>query len=311
LSRILLVPMLPIKHRYSAWWHRWWEKILKEANFKVCVPQTGRPISPDPHLFTKVRDSIRHDLKVACWLLPRAKPHDVVVVLDAFWTGIPAIALTYLKLQVPSIKVVAYAHAGSYLYGDITSGSEGHHKYEEALTQIYDLIFVASEYHKKKLLAAYPKTLVKVVGFPVVVPPIQAKKDARLTVLASVRSIQKGLDKVETVTRLLKEAGLKVKVGAGLTQQAFWNLCARATYVISLAEEETFGLAVAEAVALNCIPIVPNKAVYPELYPPQNLYDSIEQIKETLQRAIKCGVPKLGDEKLVGKAIVDALSTLK
>jgi glycosyltransferase involved in cell wall biosynthesis len=47
-----------------------------------------------------------------------------------------------------------------------------------------------------------------------------------------------------------------------------------ADIVVSTAEHEFQGLAVMEAVISGCLPLAPDRLVYPELYPQQFLYES-------------------------------------
>lgn len=52
---------------------------------------------------------------------------------------------------------------------------------------------------------------------------------------------------------------------------------------VSTARHETYGVAMLEAAALGCFPLVPNRLVYPELYPTDCLYNTEQQLYKRLR----------------------------
>lgn len=55
-------------------------------------------------------------------------------------------------------------------------------------------------------------------------------------------------------------------------RQDYWDLLARCDVVLSTAAHDFQGLAVLEAARLGCTPLVPDRLVYPEWFPPQFRY---------------------------------------
>ncbi|XP_037812937.1 glycosyltransferase-like domain-containing protein 1-like [Lucilia sericata] len=82
--------------------------------------------------------------------------------------------------------------------------------------------------------------------------------------------------------------GLQDKLGSKLVNFGFLS---REKYVkalldgdvvISTAGHEFYGVAMLEATYCGCMPIAPNKLVYPELYPKENLYNTSNQLIKML-----------------------------
>ena len=55
------------------------------------------------------------------------------------------------------------------------------------------------------------------------------------------------------------------------------SLLGKSKAIVSYALQENFGFGVAEAVYLGCTPVLPNRLVYPELYPDLKLFDRFEE----------------------------------
>ncbi len=78
------------------------------------------------------------------------------------------------------------------------------------------------------------------------------------------------------------------------------HLLHRADIVVSTALQETLGIGVLEALYCGCIPVLPNRLVYPELLPAWShancLYETFDDLVERLHRAIlRCGDLKQRD----------------
>ena len=71
------------------------------------------------------------------------------------------------------------------------------------------------------------------------------------------------------------------------SKEEYYDLLSRAKVVVSFALQENFGFSVAEAVYLGCVPVVPNRLVYPEFYAEQYLYDTFDNACDKVNMALK------------------------
>lgn len=67
------------------------------------------------------------------------------------------------------------------------------------------------------------------------------------------------------------------------SRQHYLELLGRCDVVVSTAIHEFFGIAVAEAAAAGCVPLLPNRLAYPERYPQEFLYDPDDSLRDRLR----------------------------
>jgi len=63
----------------------------------------------------------------------------------------------------------------------------------------------------------------------------------------------------------------------------FYSALSECNVVVSTAQHETYGVAMLEAAALGCYPLVPRRLVYPELYPEECIYNTDQQLFKRLR----------------------------
>ena len=73
------------------------------------------------------------------------------------------------------------------------------------------------------------------------------------------------------MTALLTEHRDRIEHAGHLPEPAYRAMLVRADWVLSTAQHEFFGMAVAEALLAGCLPWLPNRLSYPELVPPECL----------------------------------------
>lgn len=90
----------------------------------------------------------------------------------------------------------------------------------------------------------------------------------------------------DQIVAVLEAAGRLGELGFKEDRQAYLNSLANHDVVLSTAEQEFQGLAVQEAIACGCVPVVPNALCYPEYVPSQLRYDSAGEAVDILRQAV-------------------------
>jgi glycosyltransferase involved in cell wall biosynthesis len=68
------------------------------------------------------------------------------------------------------------------------------------------------------------------------------------------------------------------------TREMYYQILREADVVVSTALHEFFGVSMLEATYLGCFPVVPNRLVYPEIYPKECLYNTDVQLVKKLRK---------------------------
>ena len=68
------------------------------------------------------------------------------------------------------------------------------------------------------------------------------------------------------------------------TRENYYQILREADVVVSTARHEFFGVSMLEATYLGCFPVVPNRLVYPEIYPADCLYNTNNQLVKILRK---------------------------
>ncbi len=241
------------------------------------------------------QDYMPAHLKQVQSLLPDIEDGDVLYFCDAWYPGLDTIRV-WCAMNGLNVKLAASNHADYYFPGDFTS-EMWWEKYA-CLTRYaaLDVMYLATAYSYELLfnqldpmgLDSMLEKMV-VVGEPLPEVPNIASPKKDTVVFPHRWAADKRPEDFVRVAALVRESNPVVEfkvlspvplriddenitvVHCATKEQYFLQLAA-AKIVFSSAELETFGIAVIEAVKLNCLPVLPDRAVYPFLYPSIFLY---------------------------------------
>ncbi len=202
-------------------------------------------------------------------------------------------------------KFIGWYHGSSTLKGDYFDLSFPMEKktfefFEISLNGLYDQIWAGSDYFISGIPVAFKNRIIK-IGEPFNVDDyimyrsldkkkydvvINARLDKDKIDFESLNYIlEKSIDRnfliispvynksVENV--LLKYNN--VKIIYSMKEDEYLKTLAECKIILSLAKQEGWGYAVMKAVTVGCIPVLPDTAVYPELYEREFLYGNLDE----------------------------------
>ena len=73
-----------------------------------------------------------------------------------------------------------------------------------------------------------------------------------------------------------------LQFGFAETKEKYYDTLRDADVVVSTAVHEFFGVSMLEACYLGCFPLVPNRLVYPEIYPPECIFNTDTQLYKNI-----------------------------
>jgi glycosyltransferase involved in cell wall biosynthesis len=217
--------------------------------------------------------------------------NDIIFVPDVWYTGILSIPyMNYFHKVKP--KLVGVLHAGSFTDTDHIRKMERWAKnYEEAIFDVFDTIFVASEFIKEDVLQKrlIDKRKVQVSGL--IIDELQLsiydcnnKKD--LVVFNGRNDAEKQPWLFDKLADIFPSTKFVKTYENSLSKHEYYELLSQSKVVVSYALQENFGYGIVEATKLGCIPVLPNRLVYPELYDEKYLYNTFDESVNLIEKAL-------------------------
>ena len=313
---IHIVPIEPIEERYSAQWLTWFTDYINHTTI-------GDYVIYDPSDYINTRqnfeiingqflDAVETSLYKSQQLTSlitaiknkTIKSGDCILFFDGWFPGVESIAYIRDILNL-DIRLIAMFHAGTYDPNDFLSQTQIKQwgpSVESSWLILYDKILVATHYHKNLILSKFKQNnmidKIKVVFFPILNDwlPDQSPCLPEAYVVFPHRLAPekqpKLFEQLQKHKSLMHHVCLMTKKTTN-NKTDYWSILQRSTYSVSMALQETWGIAMIESVIAGCIPIVPNRLSYAELYPsifkypdaePEHTVDAILQKLEQLKQ---------------------------
>ena len=212
---------------------------------------------------------------------------------DLWFPGIESLAyLNYFYKVNP--KITGIIHAGSFTDTDFVRDMERWAKnFEDIVFDISSKVFVASEFIKndilKKRIIQKEKLIVSKLPLDSSLSKYVCNEKENIVLFNGRLCDEKQPWLFEKLKNHFSTTGWDFvsTQELNLSKKDYYNLLAKSKVVVSFALQENFGYGIAEAVALGCVPVVPNRLVYPELYDKKYLYNDFQEAAQIVMQAMK------------------------
>lgn len=300
------VPIEPLEERYSSQWSRLfsdkyiskgeeWKWLRVEGSILSTIIRQGSFLDVIGTNFYKASQ-----LKTICMELEYSSREEELVFLfhDLWFPGIEMLAYIRDGLK-RNIKIYGCLHAGTYDQNDFLSKmgmrSWGCH-FEKQLLSIVDGVFVATHYHKRLIEYGLSETgisnpKIHVTGFPLDKKPMLSLKKGHVVEKENIVVFPHRLneEKQPDMFKKLEEYFISHypqysdwrfirSKDICKTKKQYYDLLKRSKFAVSFALQETWGIAMQEALFCRCIPLVPQRLSYQEMYSKEFFANTIREM---------------------------------
>lgn len=302
MRKIWWIPIESLEERYSKQWNIWFPEEFNKNGYEY------ETIYPDT-LTDKITNGSFLDvcgtnyfkakqLSIICEKLysGQISDEDIILVADMWFPGLEM--LQYIRQGMGlKFKIMGMLHAGTYDHFDFLS-KRGMGKWgkdlENSWFSFIDKIFVATKFHKRLICEkrkADPKKVI-VTGFPIY--DLYFNKDIvkeNLVVFPHRLDSEKNPKLFDKLAEDLKFTGWKFIKSKEVckTKSEYYDLLNRSKIAVSFADQETWGIAMQEALFANCYPVVPDKLSYSEMYMNQfkfnNYMEAVDIVRSLISNA--------------------------
>lgn len=306
---LYVIPIEPLEERYSAQWLEWTQRWLKQQkragnlkhSYRIINPRTSYKKIEHGSFLDVIGTNLYKTAQLEAILKAikrgNVKDGDVFWFHDMWFPGLEMLAYIRDAMGI-KFKIFGMLHAGTYDPHDFLT-QKGMDTWGEPLEtswlRLVDGVFVATHFHRELICQkrnGFAPEKINVVSFPIYItkqmwgvgcsrPPHWTQKE-NIIVFPHRMDLEKQPYLGPELDKIMDRAGIPLRVVYSKelcsTKAEYYALLNKAKYAVSFAQQETWGIAMQEAVICGCFPIVPNRLSYPEMYPDMCVYNMLQDI---------------------------------
>ncbi|MFH1547660.1 MAG: hypothetical protein ABIC57_04180 [bacterium] len=295
------IPIESLEERYSADWNKWFPNEFKrngvayETIYSDTLTDTiknGSFLDVCSTNYFKA-GQLKHLTKKL--FTGEIKDGDTLFFHDLWFPGLEM--LQYIRQgKGIDFKICGILHAGTYDPYDFLSkrgmGSWGE-QLENSWFNFIDKIFVATLFHKELILTSRIITPNKIIvtGLPIFKPLCPSFPKENIVVFPHRLDPEKNPQMFDALAKECKDTGWRFVKSKEVcnTKGEYYKLLAQSKMAVSFADQETWGIAQLESVFMDCIPVVPDRLSYSELYKAAFKYQDFEECVSKVKQFIQLG----------------------
>lgn len=289
------IPIESLEERYSEQWFHWFPAEYRRNNIaytNVYADTLSDEIQRGSFLDVCGTNYFKAgQLQIICDLFfkDKIKDGDIFFFHDLWFPGLEMLAYMRSALGI-KFKICGIFHAGTWDEHDFLS-RKGMRYWAETLEnswfKIIDQIFVATKFHKNLILnrRIVQEKNIYVTGLPIYPDFVESKNKQDVILFPHRLDPEKrpeDFDRLKKEVRDVNWGFIKTK-GKPRTKKEYYDLLNWSKIAVSFSEQETWGIAMQEAVLCGCIPFVPDRLSYQEMYPHIFRFGNIEALKHEIE----------------------------